>query len=245
MRAVLPDARVFKEIADALSKMAGEVSLVFTPSELKIMAMDIDQTAYIEMKFPQDMFQEYEVDEETTIGVNATNVKKVLSNAKKGDALVIESDGEEAQFIIKSAILRKYAFRNIEVSLPSLQELELEFKARATLLAQAFKKAMEDIEAVGSTVEFDSDNDAISFRSVGTGKVEVKLTRDSPTLISLEADEPSKSTYDVTKITAVLNIAKLSDTVAVKFSSKTPMMLEFSISTGTVKYLLAPYEIGG
>lgn len=245
MRAVLPDARVFKEILDALSKMAGEFSLVFKPEELEIKAMDIDQTAYIEMKFPRDMFQEYEVEEEISLGVNAANVKKVLSNAKKGDALVIESDGEEVRFIIKSAILRKYAFRNIEVSLPSIQELSLEFKARATVLAQVFKKAMEDIEAVGTTVEFDSDSERLSFRSIGTGKVEVKLTRDSPALITLEVDEPSKSAYDVTKITAVLNIAKLSDTVGIKFSSKMPLMLEFAISTGSVSYLLAPYEMGG
>ncbi|MEM0100068.1 MAG: DNA polymerase sliding clamp [Desulfurococcaceae archaeon] len=245
-RAVLPEAKLFRDIIDTIGNIADEVSLVLTSEGLTIKALDVDQTSLIDVQLPKDMFLEYELQEALNIGVSINNLKKVLKHLKKGENLAIEPEGDYVKFVIGAGgvVSRMFKFRNLDVPIPELPDLNLNFTATAKILAQSVKKVVEDIEAIGGSTQITVTADAIIFKSVGAGKLEVKFPQGSLALISLEVQEQAESVYDTSKLANILGVAKVSDIVTLQLASKMPLKAEFSIGPGKIMYLLAPFETG-
>lgn len=246
VKATLPEAKLFKEIVDALGNISDEVSVSLAPDGLYIKAMDVDQSSLLDAHIPKEMFLEYEVDEPTSIGISISNLKKILKHVKKGENLSIEPLGDFVKYSIGTMgiISSSFKFRNLDVPVPDIPELSLNFTVNARLHAQSFKKAIEDIEATGGSTQIRATQDMLVFRSVGAGKVESRFPLGSFALVSLEVTEPAESVYDTTKLTNILSIAKVSDIVTIQLASKMPLRLDFSVGLGRVTYILAPFEIG-
>jgi proliferating cell nuclear antigen len=245
MRAVIPEAKLFKEIIEAVGGLSEEVSLNFAPEGLKLSALDLDQTSLLVVNFPSDMFVEYSVEEPVNIGISVNNLKKILKHLKKGENLVVEFDGEYVKFTIGAGSIatRMYKFRNIEVPTQELSGFEMNFTVTAKIMAQALKKVIEDIEASGGSTELSADQNALIVRAVGAGKVEAKFTTGSLALISLEVAEPARSAYDTAKLANLLSITRVSDIVTLQFANKMPLRAEFVVGSGKIEYLLAPLEV--
>lgn len=243
-RVVLPEAKVFKEVIDAVGNLADEVSLILNPDGVVVRAMDIDQSSLLEVNFPRDMFLEYEVEEPQVIGISVSNLKKVLKHLKKGENLAITPEGDFVKFSIGEGGVsaRRFKFRNLDVAAPQIPELELHFTVSAQIMTQALRKILEDIEEVGGNAEFNAKEDALLIRAVGVGRVEAKFSKGSLATISLEIREPATAVYDAAKLTNILSITKISDIVKLEFASKMPLKAEFIVGPGKVVYLLAPYE---
>jgi proliferating cell nuclear antigen len=240
----LPEAKIFKEIIDAISNLADEISIVLNPDGMVMRAMDVDQSSLLEVNFPKDMFLEYEVEEPQVIGVSVGNLKKVLKHLKKGENLTIIPEGDYVKFSIGEGGVsaRRFRFRNLEVTTPQIPELELQFTVSAQIMTQALKKALEDIEEVGGSAEFNAKEEALIVRAVGVGRVEVRFAKGSLATISLEVKEPASAVYDAAKLTNILSVTKISDIVKLEFASKMPLKAEFIVGSGKVAYLLAPFE---
>lgn len=243
-RVVLPEAKIFKEIIDAISNLADEISIVLNPDGMVMRAMDVDQSSLLEVNFPKDMFLEYEVEEPQVIGVSVGNLKKVLKHLKKGENLTIIPEGDYVKFSIGEGGVsaRRFRFRNLEVTTPQIPELELQFTVSAQIMTQALKKALEDIEEVGGSAEFNAKEEALIVKAVGVGRVEVRFAKGSLATISLEVKEPASAVYDAAKLTNILSVTKISDIVKLEFASKMPLKAEFIVGSGKVTYLLAPFE---
>jgi proliferating cell nuclear antigen len=240
----LPEAKIFKEIIDAISNLADEISIVLNPDGMVMRAMDVDQSSLLEVNFPKDMFLEYEVEEPQVIGVSVGNLKKVLKHLKKGENLTIIPEGDYVKFSIGEGGVsaRRFRFRNLEVTTPQIPELELQFTVSAQIMTQALKKALEDIEEVGGSAEFNAKEEALIVKAVGVGRVEVRFAKGSLATISLEVKEPASAVYDAAKLTNILSVTKISDIVKLEFASKMPLKAEFIVGSGKVTYLLAPFE---
>ncbi|MEM4595783.1 MAG: DNA polymerase sliding clamp [Desulfurococcaceae archaeon] len=244
-RVVLPEAKLFKEIVEAIGNIAEEVALNLTPEGLKLSAFDVDQSSLFMVNFPPEMFIEYDVGEPVKIGVSVSNLKKILKHIKKGENLVIEPEGDYVKFTIGAGAVATsmYRFRNLDVPVQEISELELNFTVTAKLMAQALKRVIEDIEATGGNTEFSADENALVIRAVGAGRLEAKFTKGSLALISFELQEPAKATYDTAKLVNILAAAKVSDTVTIQFANKMPLKAEFIVGPGKIVYLLAPFEV--
>lgn len=243
-RAVLPEAKLFREVIETVGNIAEEVSLRLSQEGLSIKALDVDQSSMLDVFFPKDMFLEYDISDVYNIGISVNNIKKIFKRIKKGENLIIEPEGDYVRFNIGagSIVSRKFRFRNLEVPVPEIPELNLNFTVTARILAQPLRKVIEDIETIGGNTELSATQDALIIRSSGVGKIETRFVRGSQALISLEVLETATSIYDTTKITNILGISKVSDIVSLEFASKMPLKAEFSVGAGRVVYLLAPFE---
>lgn len=244
-RVLLPEAKLFKEIIETIGNIAEEVSIGLNLDGLSVRALDVDQSSLLDVFLPKDMFIEYEVEEAQNVGISVNNLKRVLRHLKKGDNLAIETEGDFVKFTVGAAgvISRTFKFRNLDVPVPEIPELDLSFSVSAKILAQSLIKVVEDIEAIGGSTQVNAMEDSLVFRSVGAGKLEVKFAVGSLALVSLEVTEPAESIYDTAKLVNILGVAKISDIVTLQFASKMPMKAEFAIGPGRVIYLLAPFEV--
>ncbi|MEM2025369.1 MAG: DNA polymerase sliding clamp, partial [Desulfurococcaceae archaeon] len=191
---------------------------------LSIKALDVDQSSMIDVFFPKGMFLEYDIADIYNIGISANNIGRIFKHIKKGENLAIEPEGDYVKFNIGSGgiLSRKYKFRNLDIPLPEIPELSLNFTVTAKIMAQSLNKAIEDIEAIGGNTEISATQDALIIRSSGTGRVETKFSAGSQALINLEVLEPASSIYDTAKIVNILGISKVSDMVSLQFANKMP-----------------------
>lgn len=245
MHVVLPEAKLFKELIDAVGNVAEEVALNFTPDGFKLVALDVDQSSLLTVDFPRDMFLEFNVEEPVRIGIAVNNLKKILKFIKKGENLVVDLSEDYVKFTIGAGAVasRTYKFRNLDVPVPEISGFELNFTVTAKIMAQALRKVIEDIETAGGNTEFSADSNALVIRAVGAGKLEAKFTLGSLALLSLDVVEPAGAVYDTSKLVNILNISKVSDVVTLQFANKMPLRAEFIVGSGRVEYLLAPFEV--
>lgn len=244
MHIVLPEAKLFKEIIEAVANIAEEVAFSFMPEGFKLVALDVDQSSLLTVNFPREMFLEFEIQEPVKIGVSLNNLKKILKHIKKGENLIIDLVDDYVKFTIGAGAIatRAYKFRNLDVPVPEITGFELNFTATIKIMAQALKKVVEDIESAGGSTELDADQNAFIVRAVGAGKLEAKFTTGSLALLSLEVLEPARSVYDTSKLANILSVTKVSDIVTLQFANKMPLKAEFVVGNGKVEYLLAPFE---
>lgn len=241
---VYPEAKYFKEIIDALGKLVDEVAFQIKPEGLKVVALDPAKVALINIDIPMTAFLEYDVSEEIIAGLSTASLSKMLKKIKKGDQFIMNVEEERIEIVIESIGKRVYRFRNLDIPIPQLPETQLEFNVQAQLLVDVLKQALKDAETVGEFLEFEApDTETLYLRGKGTTIAETKLVMGTSALVSLEVKEPSKSTYQVEYLKHIAGLTKIAELVTLKFSSEAPLELEFSLSEGRIKYLLAPAAV--
>ncbi|QOR93883.1 DNA polymerase sliding clamp [Thermosphaera chiliense] len=245
IKIVIPEAKILKELFEAVGKLVDEVSLSITSEGVFLRAMDISQIALIEVNLPRDMFLEYTVEKEGSLGFSTSNIQKVLKHVKKGENLVVWSDGNYVNFRIEGLVRREYRFRNLEVPVIDIPSTGLQTNVRAQLIASVVNHAIQDAEVVGTIIEIEAPStEELVFRGRGTGVNETRLKIGSVGLVSLEVDEPSKSQYDISYLRSVMKLCRVSDVVFLGFSSDSPLLLDFQIGgTGKVRYIMAPVSM--
>jgi len=245
IKIVIPEAKIFKELFEAVGKLVDEVSLSITSNGVFLRAMDISQVALIEVNLPKDMFLEYVVENEGSLGFSTSNIQKVLKHVKKGENLVLWSDGEHVNFRIEGLVKREYRFRNLEVPVVNIPSTQLETNVKAQLIASIVNHAIQDAEVVGTVIEIESPSEEeLVLRGRGTGVNETRLKTGSVGLVSLEVSEPSKSQYDISYLRSVMKLCKVSDVISLGFSSDSPLLLDFQIGgSGRVRYIMAPISM--
>ncbi|ADI32183.1 DNA polymerase sliding clamp [Staphylothermus hellenicus] len=243
-RIVYPEAKYIREMITALGKLVDEVAFKITPEALIVKAIDPARVALIDIYLPQTAFLEYDVSEEVVAGLSSANLSKLLKKVKKGDKFVMDVTEEQITITIESTIRRIYRFRNLEVPVPEIPEAKLEFNVEAQVLVDVVKHAIKDAETVGDLLEIEaSDQETLYLRGRGVSMTETKLVVGMPALLNLEVKEPGKSAYQLEYLKHIVNLTKIAELAILRFSSNMPLELEFSLSEGRVKYLLAPAAV--
>jgi proliferating cell nuclear antigen len=235
-----PSGRVFSRILEMISSIVDEALFTFGSDGLRIKALDPAQVALVSVYVPSSSFLTYNVVEETSVGVNLSNLMRTLPKPKKSDKVVLRAGEDFYEFLIESVTVRRYRYRSIEVPVSEVPEISLEFKVRGSVYASAFKTALNDLRGSGTIVFEASDNQVLKLLAPEIGG-EVSFSIMSGSLIELEVDESSKSSYDESYIIKVLPLCEVTDAVKIEFSTDQPIRLTFNLPGGeVVEYLSAP-----
>jgi len=91
------DAKEFVYIVESIAVLLEEAAFTITSEGLKLRAIDSSRSALIDLFMPREAFEEYpsEISEEIRVGVNFSDLKKILKRVKKGDRIALEvSEGK-------------------------------------------------------------------------------------------------------------------------------------------------------
>ncbi|MEM0046796.1 MAG: proliferating cell nuclear antigen (pcna) [Fervidicoccaceae archaeon] len=240
-----PEAAVFKNLFEAISKLLEEVRISFSEEGMKIKAMDPSNVALIDVSFTQDSFSEYQVENPMSVGLSLSTVLKVMKRARRGDRLEIEADEENVLMRLISSSRREYRLRNIEVASQEIPELNLSFTVKVRLLSEPLKVILKDAELAGSSAVFEATEDGkLLIYSEERGKYRTEITKDSSSVLELTVKERAKSSYDILYLSNILSLTKVSDSLSLEFSSQAPLKMEFEVmGKGKIVYFLAPTQV--
>jgi len=238
-----PDALVFRGIYEVLSKIVDEVNIDIKDDGIVIRATDPAQVAYIEVEIPSHAFTQFSVEEAGDYGLVVSTINKALKSAKRGFRLDTKVEGDEVQFIIVGAIKKTFLFRAIAVPKPELNLEALSFTAKSTILVEAMKNALKDIELISDKVIIEQENsEVLRLKGAGETKYALTISRSSGAVIDMSGEGKIVSSYNVDYLVNILPLLKVSDTMTLEFIENGPLKATIDIPTGgRVTFLLAPY----
>ena len=242
MKLVFMDARVWRYIVTAISKTLSEAVFKATEDGLSLRAMDPSRITMVDLLFPPTAFDEYSVDGEEELGVNISDLVKILKRTGKEDQLELESSGDRLTIIFRGKNTRKFVMPLLSLEAEELPEPRLELKARARMLSTVFREIIKDLEPIGDMVVFELSPEKLVARSMSDlGEAEVELTLESGNLIEVEAEGVERAAFSLDYFSDIVSAAQASDLVTLHLSTDMPCRVEYSLPQGAhLDFYVAP-----
>ncbi len=232
------DARTWRYMASSIEKIIEEGVFVVTSEGLSLRALDTSHVAMVDLFYPADAFDEWEVpEEEASFGVSFKEFTKVLRRAGKDDNLVIEVD--EARITVTFTALgrgtRMFRIPQAMLTYEKLGEPRIEYTVHAKMMGTTFREVIRDLEVIGEAITFQAieGRDAIILRAVGDIESgEVELSIDDGTLIDFRADSPDSATYTMEYFSNMRPAAQAADMVSIHYAADAPIRVDMEYAGG-------------
>jgi proliferating cell nuclear antigen len=241
-KAVLPDAKLFRYVIDALSTMVTEASFTASPTGLRLRAMDPSRVAMVDLELPKEFFEEFSSGDEERIGLSFEDIGKVLKRASAADKLEMETSQGRLKVRLKGKSSRMFSIPLLSIGAEDLPTPRISFKANAKLVTDSLKEAIKDASIISDHVGIEASKDGLMVKANSDkGEVEVELSKDSGSILKIEVQEPSRALYSISYLEDMMKAADAADTVELSFSTNVPVKLDFELPQGgKITYFLAP-----
>ncbi|WP_236698191.1 proliferating cell nuclear antigen (pcna) [Pyrodictium occultum] len=237
------DARVWRYLVSAISKVIEEGVFVADPEEgLLFRAMDPSHVIMLDMRFPRDSFEEFDLEERRELGLNLDDVAKVLRRAGKEDRLEINADENSVSFSFIGKGVRTFTLPLLDITAEQLPEPQLEFKAHVKVMSDVYRDTIKDVELIGDVIRFVAEGDEFKVSSSSElGEAEIIYTRESGSLVDLEVDGSQQASYTLEYFSDLSSASRVADMVTIHFSTDMPALVEHELPQGAkFSFLIAP-----
>ncbi len=241
----MSDSKVWKICIGTMVNLIEEAAFKFAPEGIKMKAMDPSHVALVDFELPAAAFAEYSVKQPVTLGINLSEMDKVVSRAKADDQLILELDEKQNRLAVsfKGASTRKLSLPLIDVREAELQEPKIQFAAAAEILAGVVQDGLKDAELISDNVRLELSEEGFFISADGDrGSTELKLGKGDKGLVKLHAKEKSRAMFNIKYLTDMTKAASSTDVIKISLGSNLPIQLDFPVAggVGKLRFLLAP-----
>ena len=244
-KAVVQDAKIWKNLLTAISTLIEEADFNTTEDGLKLRSMDPSHVAMVDFEWSKEAFEEYVCDKPTNIRVNITTMLKLLRRSKSEESLEISYDEEskKVDLTLRGKILKKFTMPTLESVEEEVPTPKLSFNAKIKLMSETLKEIVEDSETVSDNISFKAKEDKLLVKaSSELSNVGMELSKVDGALLELDIKEDSDATFNLNYFGEMVKAGSATSEVAtIEFSTNMPIRLEFEMSQqGKLMYYLAP-----
>ncbi|MFH1317189.1 MAG: proliferating cell nuclear antigen (pcna) [Candidatus Woesearchaeota archaeon] len=243
MRLTLAEPKYLKDSISIISELVNEARFKVTKDAIELVAMDPANVAMVIFKLFSSTFTEYDLKEETEIGLNLDNLKQVLRRASPSDMITLQL-GEDNRLMIqlKGTSTRTFSIPTIDLDEKDQKIPDLKFGAKLTTSASIFNEAIEDADIVAESVSFIAQPKKMVIVAEGDlSKANIEINEDDNTKIEVEGNSKVKSKYSIEYLKKMINGSKIADTVTASFHKDYPLRLDYNtIDKVNLSFILAP-----
>ncbi|MEM3823320.1 MAG: proliferating cell nuclear antigen (pcna) [Candidatus Bathyarchaeia archaeon] len=244
-RLKVSDAKLFRDIMNAISILVDEATFKIDHEGIKLRAMDPSRVAMVDFEWPKTVFEEYVSTEPTKICINVSELLKLLKRVGKDDVIELSLDEKTGrlQMKITGKYTRSFTMPTLEISEEEVPTPKITFNLRAKATTTGLSQAIEDAQLVSDHVRIEADNEKLIFNASGDLMgATITLQKGSDALLDLEAKEPSKATFSLSYLSEIIKAASAtSDIATLEFSTDMPIKLDFQqAKDGRLTFYLAP-----
>ncbi len=244
----ISDTDLLKNSISIASEIIDEGVFKISKDGMHFLAADRALVAVIDLSISAQSFEKYDLTEDTSVGVNMTNLVSILRRADSTDKITLKKDDgrNKLKIIISGASVRRF-----EVPLLDMQEAEtpptdkLTFSSSVEINSGLLAQGVADAEIVSDIVIFEADPTHFRIKSEGDSTItELEVEKGNPLLLRLESDGANKSGYPLDYLKKMVKASKLAEIASLKFSSDFPMKAEFGNGDKfKLSFVLAPHVI--
>lgn len=243
-KAELEDVGLLQDSMKTVSDLISEGLFQLTDDGIELVAADPAMVALVDFRLEEDVFEEYELEEETKVGLNLENFYSILRRANSNDTIVLSMDEDDSKFSItmENSSTRNFSLPVLNLSEDDIPDTQnLEFSVTGELETVVLEDAIKDALVVGDSVRISADSDGIDLDAEGDqSNVSFHIDSDAEGVLELEGGEAS-SMFSLDYLDSMVGAKKLADTVTVKLGDDFPMRMEFTVpDKANLSFVLAP-----
>ena len=242
---VLEDAKIMKNITDAIVNLIDEGPLEIKKEGLFLRAIDPSQIAMVTMEMPKETFTEYVIENEgAVIGINFANFSKILGRANTGEKLILSSEDNTLTIEFVGAN-KKRTFKVPLLDTKDLvtKELNIDPEAIVKINAKHIKESLKDAALISSYLALDVNNDQFKIDVTGdSSKLVVENQKDLEGINSIEMKnvDKARASFSLQYLESIMKACPDNNEVILSIKTEMPINIEYEIDTAKLKYFLAP-----
>ena len=233
------EAKTWKKIINALASIIEEVSVEVTPEGVQFTAMDPSHISMVDFHMGKEHFEEYELSEETSLGLDVDENRKIINRSKPDDILTLEADQNRITLTFQQRdgeTVRKFGLPLIDVIGGEKYKVpHLDTTAKIRLPSYVFDDAIKDAYIISDNVMFTAQPEVFLVKAEGdSGSIETEIKE----WLEYEVTEQCQSTFNLSYLTDVAK--SVEDEVTIDMGNDMPLKLAFTLDGAEILFILAP-----
>jgi len=236
MRLKLENPKILSDIISIISELVTEVKIKATQEGLSLTAVDPANVAMVYFKIPADLFSEFGMEREETLGVNLDSLKAVLRRCQLGSSLVIEKADNLLKLTINDRVKRDFSLALIDLDSEEKEVPKWEFKSVIKIDSSALAEVIEDCAIVSDACTFRAEPTKFTVEAHGLNSVKIEFSSDQLEIYS----DVSNARFSLEYLNKFIKGAKISSKATISFSDNQPMRIDFPTGNVLLSFVLAP-----
>jgi len=232
------DVKDLKEIIDILLTMVSEAKFEFTKTGLQIKVVDPAHVAMITLKMKKEDFREYDVTDDTEVGLDLEKLKDFLKAAKSSD--IVELIKEDSKLTINLNYLTRtmLTIDPSSITIPKVPQINL--SNYVLISTEEFLDGLKVAESISDNVTLHVTTDEFMLYSTGE-EDQTKLSIPKENLKEFNVTSEAKSIYPVDYLLRFVKTLSC-DYIKIYVGTDYPVKIEFTFANnkGEGMFLLAP-----
>jgi len=251
LEARLPQAQILKKVLDAVKELVSDCNFDCNDDGLSLQAMDNSHVALVAMKLGAEGFEPYRCDRNIALGINLNSLSKVLRCAANEDLVTLKAEDtpDSLNLVFESQNndrISEYDVKLMDIDQEHLGIPDTDYDATIELPSAEFQRICRDLLALSESVTIDATKEGIKFScngDIGNGAVTLKQNQsvEKPEQdTTIELTQPVNLTFSLKYLVNFTKATPLSARVSLKMSSEVPLLVEYKMDSGYLRYYLAP-----
>ncbi|KAI5815436.1 proliferating cell nuclear antigen [Pyronema omphalodes] len=251
LEARLEQSSVLKKVVDAIKDLVQDCNFDCNDSGIQLQAMDNSHVALVAMHLKTEGFALYRCDRNIALGINLVSLQKVLRAAQNEDVMTLKAeDSPDALSLVfensENDRISEYDLKLMDIDQEHLGIPETEYGATVKMPSAEFQRICRDLSLLSESVSIEATKEGIKFSCSGDiGKGAVTLRQnpnvEKPELgTTIELQEPVSLTFSLKYLVNFCKASGLSNTVTISLSNEVPLLIEYEMEHGYVRFYLAP-----
>jgi len=170
--ATLQQGSLLKKIIDSIKDLVTDANWDCSTAGINLQAMDSSHVSLVSLLLRSDGFEHFRCDRTLSLGINTTNMAKILKCAGNDDKVTIkaEENADLVTFVFENAANDKvsdFELKLMDIDGEHLGIPETEYNANIKMSSAEFQRICRDLTMLGDTVIIAVTKDAIKFSVTG------------------------------------------------------------------------------
>ena len=249
-----PKLEMFVALFQLLKNWSSQLNLQFEPNQLYIQTMDKSHICLSNIVIKASWFNEYFVEEATSISVDTGSFATMMNYAVKHNKVDIIFNEADKLFINLTSVSTGstaaasgnfdhfFELPLMDAEQENLSIPAVDYDVEFSMDSKKFSDLISELMVFGPNLNIVCTEDLLEFNSSGdTGKLKVNIPIDSLNEFAISEGEKLDISYSLAHIGKMCLSTKMGGEIGVGISAEYPMSLKYSLGEeSTVAFFVAP-----
>jgi proliferating cell nuclear antigen len=183
MRLKSIQATAFKSLFEVLKEIINDVNIYFDSSGIRLTAFDVARVTLVNVTMSMENFEEYECKYPVVVGINISNMYKLIKSTGNNDIIIIENTQEHLNISISNENKKSTSTFNLKL-LDLNEEIidvpDIDVKYVTTIPSFDFQKLIRDMMALGTEMRIKRTDSHVEFFCEGDFANQITCIEDQP-----------------------------------------------------------------
>lgn len=219
---VCSDTKLIKTVFMTLGKICEEITLIFTPDEIRMGGMDRLRVLLMNVELKEILFDIYNITEESHISFSLPELNRILKSIHADDILSLSFDEEYLTIIGEGEYKKTYRIKLLPEEYTS-PLATIEYPTDITLDLPIFSTCVKDVAIFAENIKLTLNQDYLLLDGVGLfSDVHIEIQHDNT------VQDEYTSTFSIPELSKITSITTIIDETRLQLGNDMPVTFDMT-----------------